>query len=397
MTEPLTAHPPVATAGFSSRFNQIPLERLAALAHSTGPDTAAALAQRGRAHTLEEFAALLSPAASPHLETLALTSQRLTQRQFGKTIRLFAPLYLSNECVNICQYCGFSRHNPIPRLTIPVAQAGQEAAALARQGFRSLLLVAGEHPKHVSNGYVCAVIEACLAHQPSIAIELGPMETDDYVPLVEAGCEGLIVYQETYHRPTYRELHTAGPKRDFDWRLDTPERGYRAGFRRLGIGALLGLHDWRQEALATAAHALHLLTVCWKAQIAISLPRLRPAAGGFQPRLPHLPTDRELVQMICAFRLLLPTVGIVLSTREAPALRDGLIPLGITNMSAGSCTEPGGYSHFDETQWTAASAQPGEQFHIADERPPAVVAERIRRLGYEPVWKDFDRALVQAV
>ena len=375
---------------FSQVFPTLPIEQLQAAALATTPEQLAPIVGRGRALSLDDFAALISPAAEAQLEPLALHSQALTQRHFGKVIRMFAPLYLSNECVNVCKYCGFSRHNSIPRITIPVEQAQREGALIAGQGFRSLLLVAGEHPKYVSNGYVAECIQRLLTHFPSIALELGPLETADYVPLVAAGSEGLIVYQETYHKPTYAELHTAGPKKHFEWRMDTVERGYAAGFRRLGISALYGLHDWRFEALAVAAHALHLRKHCWKAQVTISVPRMRPAAGGFQPKNPM--TDRQLALLVCAYRLLLPQVGLVLSTRENPRLRDGLMPLGITSMSAGSSTEPGGYSSFDEN-WTPGE-QKGEQFHIADERPPEAVAEMIRRHGYEPVWKDFDRSLV---
>ena len=312
-----------------------------------------AIIARGQARSLEEFAILLSPAASGRLEEMARLSQRISQRFFGKTIRLFAPIYLSNECVNICRYCGFSRNNPIPRITIPVEQVVEETTKLARQGFRSLLIVAGEHPKYVSNGYVEEVVRRCLPIMPSLSLELGPMETEPYRPLVAAGCENLVVYQETYHQPTYKELHVAGPKKHYHWRMDTPERAYEAGFRRLGIGALLGLHDWRYEALSVAAHARHLNQYCWKAQVSISLPRMRPATGGFQPEARHLMDDRELVQYITALRILLPHTGIVLSTREHPALRNGLVPLGITHMSAGASTEPGGYSHFDESNWTS--------------------------------------------
>jgi 2-iminoacetate synthase len=381
---------------FSEAFSRLPMDGLLERARGASPARVEQVLAQGHARSLEDFAALLSPAAARQLERMARLSQRVTQRYFGRTIRLFAPIYLSNECVNICKYCGFSRNNPIPRITIPVEQVVEETRKLARQGFRSLLLVAGEHPKYVSNGYVEEVVRRCLPIMPSISLELGPMETEPYRPLVRAGCENLVVYQETYHEPTYRELHVAGPKKHYHWRMDTPERAYHAGFRRLGIGALLGLHDWRYEALAVAAHARHLHQHCWRAQLAISLPRMRPAAGGFQPEQRHLVSDAELVQYITALRLLLPHAGIVLSTREHPALRNGLVPLGITHMSAGASTEPGGYSHFDETNWEQTREQPGEQFHIADERAPAVVARMIRQQGYEPVWKDFDQSLVQA-
>jgi 2-iminoacetate synthase len=339
-------------------------------------------------------------------------SQQLTQQRFGKVIRLFAPLYLSNECINNCQYCGFSRGNPILRVTLSVSEVASEAQALKTQGFRNILLVAGEHPKFVSNGYLEECVRVLHGSFPSISLEVGPMETEDYRPMVAAGAEGLVVYQETYDRGVYRQMHTAGPKRDFDWRLLTPERAYAAGFRRLGIGALYGLSDWRLEAIAVAAHAQYLLRHCWKAQLTISLPRLRPCAGEFQP-LTQL-DDRELVQLVCAFRLMFPDVGLVLSTREPASLRNGLIPLGITLMSAGSHTEPGGYTgagrprvHRTErgrireltsgsSEW-APMDQPAAtatgQFDIADERSAQEVADLIRRLGYEPVWKDWDTAL----
>ncbi|MBC2593582.1 2-iminoacetate synthase ThiH [Ruficoccus amylovorans] len=396
MARPAKYHTPAeAPAGrFSESLQRLPISELAYRSRHGDRDRIAALLRKGRAETLEDFALLTSPEAGEYLEEMAAVSQRLTQRFFGKAIRLFAPLYLSNECVNVCTYCGFSRNNDIPRLTIPVEVAEEQIAKIARQGFRSLLLVAGEHPKYVSNGYVGECIQAGLRHMPSVALELGPMDAADYAPLVQAGAEGLIVYQESYHQSTYESMHKAGPKKYFAWRMDTAERGYEAGFRRLGIGALYGLYDWRHETMAVAAHARHLLKHCWKAQISVSFPRMRPAAGGYQPDPSFIMSDREMVQVICALRMFLPQVGITLSTRERPELRDGLVKLGVTLMSAGSSTEPGGYEHFDEDTWTPEADQPGEQFHIADERPPVEIAAMIRRQGYEAVWKDFDRALV---
>ncbi len=237
------------------------------------------------------------------------------------------------------------------------------------------------------------------------------METAEYRPLVEAGAEGLVVYQESYARAIYEQVHTAGPKRNFDWRLDTPERAYAAGFRRLGIGALYGLADWRFEAISLAMHCDYLLRNCWKSQVTISLPRLRPHAGEFEP-LTEI-SDRQLVQLVCALRLVFPDVGIVLSTREPARLRDGLFPIGITHISAGSHTEPGGYTgagneHLHLTQRgriVPLTAESNEvslpertrkatgQFDIADERSADEVAAVIQRLGYEPVWKDWDTVL----
>lgn len=379
-------------ATFSEVFANLPIEALRQQSLDTTERTLDPVLSRGRALSLADFAALISPAAGGRVEQMGQLSQQLTQKHFGKTIRLFAPLYLSNECVNICTYCGFSRENEIPRITLPISQVVDEVKRLAAQGFRSILLVAGEHPKFVSNGYVEEVIRTILPIIPSIQLELGPLETEPYRPFVNAGCEGLVVYQETYHEATYKELHLKGPKTRFFWRMETPERAYAAGFRRLGIGALFGLYDWRYEAIALAAHALYLTRRCWKAQISISLPRMRPAAGDFQQN--HFMEDREFVQTLCALRMLLPHASIVLSTREPEKLRDGLIPLGVTTMSAGSSTEPGGYSSFNEN-WTPAGKQEGEQFEISDERPPALVAQVIRSRGYEPVWKDFDEALVK--
>ncbi len=392
-------HPPTdgPAAAFSRTFSTLPLRDWAGQSLRATTSEAASILRGGAPRTLEELAVLLSPAASGHLETLAGLSQAVTRRHFGRAIRLFAPLYLSNECVNICRYCGFSRHNDIPRITLAPSVVQAEVDRLTRQGFRHVLLVAGEHPKYVSNGYVERIVRQTLTQLPEVALELGPLETAEYAPLVEAGASALIVYQETYDQATYESLHTAGPKKYFAWRMDTAERGAAAGFRRLGIGALLGLADWRFEVLSVAAHARHLLRHCWRSSVSISLPRMRPAAGGWQPNPEFAMSDRDLVQTICALRLFLPTVGITLSTREPAALRDGLMPLGVTLMSAGSSTEPGGYAHFDEATWTPTQEQPGEQFHIADERPPAVVAATIRQRGLEAVWKDNDPTLTQRI
>ena len=230
---------------------------------------------------VRRFENLITPKSDEALEEMAQTSRALTLQNFGRTMRLFAPLYLSNECINNCRYCGFSRDNPILRVTLTRDQVVAEARYLAQQGFRQVLLVAGEHPKFVSGDYLADCVRALAPDFSSIAIEVGPMTTQDYVPIVDAGAEGLVVYQETYNRAVYAEMHTAGPKRDFNFRLDCVERGYDAGFRRLGIGVLFGLSRWQEEAIALAAHLEYLLKHCWQAQISVSLPRLRPAAGGF--------------------------------------------------------------------------------------------------------------------
>lgn len=358
---------------------------------------------------LERFWGLLETKTPSQLEAMAREASALTRRYFGRTMRLFAPLYVSNECVNNCSYCGFSRDNPnILRVTLSIEQVVREARHLAAQGFRHILLVAGEHPKFVSDGYLEECIRAIRDFIPTVAIEVGPMEAPEYARMVAAGAEGLVVYQETYDREVYAQMHTAGPKKDFDWRMACPERGHEGGFRRIGIGALFGLSDWRLEALRLAAHLEHLQRHCWRASFTVAFPRLRPAAGGFQP-LTGFP-DWALVQTLCAFRLTFPEAGIVLSTREPAALRDALAPLGVTSMSAGSHTEPGGYTGAgaEDLHLTVKGrrvdladkpeqAKAEGQFGIADTRSPAEVTAMLRRQGLDPVWKDWDSAILSGV
>jgi 2-iminoacetate synthase len=370
---------------------------------------------RPASRAINRFRALLEPMTDAQLEKLARESAAITRRFFGRTMRLFAPLYVSNECINNCHYCGFSRDNPILRVTLSVDQIEKEVRYLARQGFRNILLVSGEHPKFVSNGYLADVVRRVTSLVPSVSLEVGPMEAEDYRPLIAAGAEGLVVYQETYNREIYAELHTSGPKRDFDWRLECPERAYAAGFRRIGIGALLGLAEWRSDAIALAEHTEFLLRKCWRSQLTVSLPRIRPAAGGFHPRFAF--SDRDLVQLLCALRVTFPQIGLVLSTRESAVLRDALMPLGVTLMSAGSRTEPGGYTgqgkeslHLtvkgritdsictkngpDGELANRAGAKAECQFEVEDHRSPEEVVHALRAHDLEPVWKDWDTALL---
>ena len=357
---------------------------------------------------MERFWSLLEVKSPSQLEAMAREARAITRRNFGRTMRMFAPLYVSNECVNNCSYCGFSRDNAsIMRVTLTIEQVVKEAQHLVAQGFRNILLVAGEHPKFVSDGYLEECIRAIREFVPTIGIEVGPMEAPEYELMVKAGSEGLVVYQETYDRAIYADMHTAGPKKDFEWRMACPERGYEGGFRRIGIGALFGLSDWRLEALRLAAHLEHLYKHCWKASFTVAFPRLRPAAGGFAP-MTGFP-DWALVQTIAAFRIVFPEVGIVLSTRESAPLRDALAPLGITVMSAGSHTEPGGYTGAGsedlhqtvkgrrvELTTKDESAKAEGQFGIADERSPAEVAAMLKAQGLDAVWKDWDPAILAA-
>jgi 2-iminoacetate synthase len=294
-------------------------------------------------------------------------------------MHMYAPLYLSNECLTTCVYCGFARELPIARKTLTPEETRTEARYLLAQGFRSILLLTGEHERLTGVEFLEDRIRLLAGEVPNLAIEVQVWSEDEYRRLVQAGCDGVVIYQETYDPQTYARVHLAGRKRHFEWRLLGPERAARAGARRVGIGALLGLHDdWRYEALAVAAHARFLMKRYWRTQVTVSVPRLRPSAAGYQPQV--VVDDRSLVQLVCALRLGLPDAGIVISAREAAELRDGLFGVGITHTSAGSHTDPGGYTEPDEATG---------QFEVADLRPPAEVARRLRELGYEPVWEDW--------
>jgi 2-iminoacetate synthase len=345
--------------------------------NATSADVDRALATQRR--DLQDLAALVSPAALDRLEDIARESRELTVQRFGHTMHLFAPLYLSNECVSECTYCGFQVWNrDIVRRTLTPAEVAAETRYLRANGFRHVLLVAGEHPKHVSASYVADCIRACADEVPHVSIEVQAWDEETYGGFVGAGCDGLVVYQETYDPRVFPRFHLKGNKRFYPWRLGAPERAAGAGMRRIGLGTLVGLNaDWRWEVLALAAHARFIMRRYWRCDVAVALPRLEPAAGFHTP--PEVLTDREFTLALCALRLGLPDAGVVLSTRERPALRDGLLRLGITHMSAGSRTEPGGYT------------EPGGaegQFEISDARSAAEVASLLSAAGYDPVWKD---------
>jgi 2-iminoacetate synthase len=376
---------PQPRATFAEELTGLPMVRLLDRSHDAkAGDVDRALARTPMERTLADFAALLSPSAADRLEELAAASRRLTLARFGRTMHLYAPLYLSNECLTTCVYCGFARELPIARKTLSPQETLDEARHLVRDGFRSILLLTGEHERLTGVEFLEQRLRLLATEVPSLAIEVQVWSEGEYRRLAAAGCEGVVVYQETYHPETYRRVHLAGRKRHYEWRLLGPERAARAGMRRVGVGALLGLHDdWRYEALAVAAHARFLMRRQWRTQVAVSVPRLRPSPAGWQPQAPV--GDRDLTQLVCALRLVAPDAGIVLSTRESAELRDGLFRVGVTHVSAGSHTEPGGYEHPEEATG---------QFEVADLRSPGAVAERLRELGYDPVWED--PALVSA-
>ncbi len=358
---------------------------------------------------VRRFEQLIQPVSDLRLEEMARESLRLTRLHFGKVIRLFAPIYLSNECINNCKYCGFSRDNPIIRTTLTVDELVREARYLHDKGLRNILLVAGEHPKFVTDGYLQECLDALRPFIPSLGLEIGPLPDDRYAEIVRHGAESLTVFQETYNEEVYRELHTAGLKKDFKWRLDCPERAYQGGFKKIGIGALFGLSPWRREAVALAEHADYLQKHCWTSQLSISFPRMRPYAGNYEyePNPELMLGDRDLVQLMCALRICFPKVGFVISTRETPAMRDALLNIGTTMMSACAKTEPGGYTGvgLNTAHMTVrgnrveldADKKQGcrvtEQFAISDERSAEELSDVIKKHGLEPVWKDWDEGL----
>ncbi|MCL1926444.1 MAG: 2-iminoacetate synthase ThiH [Syntrophorhabdaceae bacterium] len=334
--------------------------------------------------SIEDFAALISPAAENFLEPMAERSHRNTLQRFGNNIQMYVPLYISNVCANGCVYCGFNVDNPVNRKTLSLDEIEQEAVELNRHEFRHVLVLTGEAPGVIGNDYIAAAIRKIRPLFSSISIEVYPMDVAGYRSMVEAGVDGLTIYQETYNTDLYKELHLVGKKRDFEWRLGTPERGCEAGIRRVGIGALLGLGNFYVETFFTGLHALYLAHKYWRTQVSVSFPRIRPAEGGFAPL--YEVTDKQMVQGICAIRLLLPDCGLTLSTRESSRFRDNLIPLGITQMSAGSSTAPGGYAQKDDGTG---------QFNIDDDRSPEEISRVVRAKGYEAVWKDWDAAFLR--
>ncbi len=328
--------------------------------------------------SIKDFPALISPAASVYIERMAALSKKITLLRFGKTVKLYAPVYISNECVNACSYCGFNINNQIERVTLSKNEVIREAEALYELGFRHILLVSGEAKNKVPVNFIAEIAAILSIKFAAVSIEVYPMDAEDYDLLLKSGVTGIAVYQETYNRDVYKNLHK-GPKADFDYRLVTPERAGTSRFREIGIGALLGLSDFRVDMTCVAMHALWLMKKFWRSQFSISFPRFRNALGSFKPEV--IVSDRDLAQLIFALRMVLPDVDLVLSTREAPEFRNGMAGIGITRMSAGSRTNPGGYLNPESSL---------EQFEVADKRLPAEVAEMLIQRDLEPVWKDFD-------
>ena len=332
---------------------------------------------------LEDFKALISPAALPYLEDMAQISQRLTLDRFGRVIQMYIPLYLSNECNNICTYCGFSYDNKVRRRTLNPMEIMQEVAVIKGMGYDHVLLVTGEANQTVHTDYFKKVLDLISPHFSHISMEVQPLDVADYETLIPHGLNTVLVYQETYHQDDYRKHHPKGKKSNFLYRLETPDRLGQAGIHKMGIGVLIGLEDWRTDSFFTALHLSYLEKQYWQSKFSISFPRLRPFSGGLEPKV--VMNDRELVQLICAYRLFNSEVELSISTRETQTFRNQVIKLGITAISAGSKTNPGGYE---------VEPQSLEQFEISDERSAQEIAAIIRKQGYEPIWKDWDRSLI---
>lgn len=327
---------------------------------------------------IEDLKALVSPAAEPFLETMARMSREATQKRFGKTIQFYIPLYLSNECLNHCIYCGFNHNNDIHRIILTDEQIMEEVSQIKKMGFEHILLLTGESPRHAGVDYIEHAIELVKPYFKQVTLEVQPLSTEDYQRLQQAGLYGVYIYQETYNPDRYLHYHPAGIKKDYRWRLETPDRLGQAGIHKIGLGALLGLEDWRIESIYLAEHLRYLEKHYWKSKYSISFPRMRPHEGSFQPQFDV--TDKQFAQMIWAFRIFDNDIEMSLTTRESKTFRDNMVSLGITSMSAGSKTEPGGYTSKEEL----------EQFSVNDNRSPEEMLEMISQKGYEVVWKDWN-------
>jgi 2-iminoacetate synthase len=332
--------------------------------------------------SVHDLPILLSPAAESYLEVMATRAHNITVQRFGYTMQLFAPMYISNECYNTCTYCGFSMEHKYKRKTLNPSEIKDEVTVLKKKGFDHILVLTGESPKAVDANFIANSIDHIAPHFSSVSIEVQPLSEEEYKMLIGRGVDSLTLYQETYHPEAYAKYHLFGLKKDYKNRLDASERGARAGFYRIGLGALLGLHDWRYDSIALSQHLAFMRKHYWQTKYSASFNRINDMFGEFTPE--YAVSDSNLVQLITAFRLVFHDLSITMSTREPEELRDNLIPLGITTMSAESNTAPGGYSGQEEEK----------QFEISDERSIDDVKAILKQKGYEPVVKDWDPTFI---
>jgi 2-iminoacetate synthase len=342
-----------------------------------------------------DFALLLSPAAGEELELMAQRARAETLRHFGKARQLFAPLYLANYCTNRCVYCGFHVGQTIERRALSPEAIEEEAKALAATGLRRVLALTGDAPRRTGAAYIAEGVAILARHFPSVGIEVQALTTEEYALVARAGADSMTMFQETYDPELYARLHLSGPKRDFAFRLDAPHRASEAGMRGITLGALLGLGDWRFDVFMAGMHGQWLQRLFPQLELAFSLPRIRPRSeeetrndvGRDEGRSifdPQIVTDREFVQALTALRCFMPHAGITLSTRERAFLRDKLLNIGVTKLSAGVCTSVGGYS--DRIEKPAGDAV---QFVIDDERSVSRMVTDLELLGFQPVFADW--------
>lgn len=365
---------------FKERFEKYDWEEVKASIYSKSDQDVRHALQASRP-SLEDMKALLSPAAEEYLEVMALKSEALTKKRFGKTIQLFAPMYLSNECQNICTYCGFSLDNKIKRKTLSGMEILTEMETIKSAGFNHILLVTGEANHIVNLEYFLKAIQLMKPHIATLSIEFQPLEIEEYTKLHQAGVYAVLVYQETYHQEVYKSYHPKGKKSNFFYRLDTPDRIGQASMHKVGLGVLLGLEDWRVDSFFCALHLQYMQQRYWQTKYSVSFPRMRPAEGIIEPNV--IVNDKNLVQLLAAYRIFNEDVELSISTRESEHFRNHVIPLGVTSMSAGSKTNPGGYSVDKDSL---------EQFEISDQRSLKEVVRIIEDAGYDPVYKDWEKS-----
>lgn len=331
--------------------------------------------------TIDDFMALISPAAAEYLEPMARLSRKYTQERFGKTISMYVPLYITNSCTNFCVYCGFNHNNPIERIILNDEEIVNECKAIRKLGpFENLLIVTGENPAKAGVDYIENALRLARPYFNNLTIEVMPLKSEDYYRLTQSGLNGVVCFQETYHKERYKVYHPKGMKSIFEWRLNGYDRMGQAGVHKIGMGVLIGLEDWRTDVTMMAIHLQYLRKHYWKTKYSVNFPRMRPSEGHFQPNV--VMSDKELAQLTFAYRIFDHDVDISFSTREAPYFRNHIATLGATSMSAGSKTEPGGYYTYPQAL---------EQFAVSDERTPAEVEADIKKIGYEVVWKDWDK------
>ncbi|MCI7773919.1 MAG: 2-iminoacetate synthase ThiH [Succinivibrio sp.] len=352
----------------------------------TDKDIELALAKQG-AHTIDDFAALISERSRTHyLDVMVQMSMQLTRKRFGRCINMYLPLYLTNLCSNKCAYCGFSVANKFKRVVLTLKEIEEELQAMNKMGYTNILLVSGENSHKAGMPYFEQVLPLAKNYADYLQMEVQPLETDEYARLKELGLDAVSVYQETYHPEYYKKVHLAGKKADMRFRMETPDRLGQAGIDKVGMGALLGLYDWKVDLVATAMHVLYMRDKYWKTNLSISFPRLRPAQGGFEPHSPV--SDAKLLQIICAWRIFDNELDLTISTRESAQFRDLILPVGITALSAGSSTEPGGYAH---------KGQNLEQWTVNDARPVDEVVKVMEESGFDAVFHNASTTYFKAV